>query len=182
MNYLMKLFSSIEFPFFHFRRGTLSLFQFSFVGGDGYTHTKYAKVLYLVILFLVLHPFMIELSFAGIAEIPNEITHSQVMLREFAYNEDVKGSLSGFELLEVEREGLGKFCIGRPEFLPVVSLPLNDGFNQFSAKVAEQSDNGNRNANRFDRLATDIIHIVSHEPLAFAVLLLIVSYWLADIL
>lgn len=180
MNDPVKLFSSIKFPLFHHCGGALRFFQIFSAGGDGDARSKNSKVFHLIILFLILQPLMVKFSFAGTSEVTNEVSPCKVMFRELAYNEDVEGGFSGFKLLEVEREGFRKLGVGSSELLSVVSLPLNDSFNEFSAKITDDGNSGERNAYNLDCFVVDVKKIVRHEPLASLVLYSLLWLWLID--
>lgn len=182
MNILVKIFSSVVFPLIHQLRGAFCFFQLFHVGSDSHAHAKHSKVFHLVIFFLVFQPFVMEFAFARTSEMADEVTPREVMLRELAYNEDVKGGFSGFKLLEIKREGFRKFGVGSSELLPVVSLSLDDGFNQFPAKVADNCNRRELKKAEINSVVLNINELIGHEPLAFATLLLVVSYWCCDII
>jgi hypothetical protein len=123
---------------------------------------------------------MIELSLAGPIEMPDKVSSGKIMFREFTHNKNIEGGFSGLELLEVEGKSFGKFSVGCPELLGVVSLPLDYCFNQFPPQVTKQPDYWYGKATLLDYITGNFKEIVNHEPLAFATLLLIVSFWLSD--
>lgn len=171
---LVECFSSVKFPFDHFFWRTSGFYQIRAWWSDSNRKPHYAKLFYLIILFFILQPFTSETFFARPMEIPVKVTPCQIVLGKFTYDKKIKCSWSHFQFLKIRRKSLGEFRIGGSELLSIVPILTNKKFDEFPTKNAKDSTEGDVNSwVKFKKQ-------IKHEPVAFDILVLLITYWLID--